>query len=92
LVRSSSIAPGPTFVILIPAAEDTKPELLPLKTIVQKSGKATGGTHPVVMLLFPHPKPAGEPVVLVKGKRIAIGVRVADELGFAFTLIGSSAD
>jgi hypothetical protein len=85
-------APQRDFVILIPAAEDTKPELLPLKTIVQKSGKATGGTHPVVMLLFPHPKPAGEPVVLVKGKRIAIGVRVADELGFAFTLIGSSAD
>ena len=33
----------------------------------QKSGKATGGTHPVVMLLFPYPKPPAEPTV-VEGK------------------------
>jgi len=85
-------APQRDFVILVPAAEDANLEVLPLKSIIQKSGKATGGTHPVVMLLYPHPKPGVEPIVLAKGKRTAIGVRWRENLGFAFTVIGSGVD
>jgi hypothetical protein len=85
-------APQRDFVILVAANEDGKPDVLPLKTIVAKSGKTTGGTHPVVMLLDPHPKPAAEPAIQAKGKRQLLGVRGPGELGFAFTLIGSSTD
>lgn len=85
-------APQRDFVILVPAVEDPNLDVLPLKSIIQKSGKATGGTHPVVMLLFPYPKPAVEPIALVKGKRVAIGVRWKENLGFAFTVIGSGVD
>ncbi len=85
-------APQRDFVILVPAAEDANLDVLPLKTITQKSGKATGGTHPVVMLLYPHPKPGVKPIVLTKGKRTAIGVRWQENLGYAFTVIGSAVD
>jgi hypothetical protein len=81
-------APLRDFVILVPAKEDTKPDVLPLKAIIQKSGVATGGTHPVVMLLFPFEKPE----VIVKGKRIVVGVPTTQKFGFAFTLIGSGVD
>jgi hypothetical protein len=85
-------APYRDFCILLPAAADAKPDVLPLKTMVERSAKITGGTHPVVMLLIPHPKPAAEPAVLTIGKRIAIGVRAKDNFGFGFTLIGASTD
>ena len=85
-------APQRDFVILLPAVEDPNLDVLPLKSIIQKSGKATGGTHPVVMLLYPHPKPSVEPIVLVKGKRTAIGIRWKENLGYAFTVIGSAVD
>jgi hypothetical protein len=81
-------APHRDFVILVPAKEDTKPEVLPLKTIIQKSGVATGGTHPVVMLLFPFEKPE----VIVKGKRVVVGVQSNEKFGFAFTVLGSGVD
>jgi hypothetical protein len=85
-------APYRDFCILVPAAEDTKPDVLPFKTLVQKSSKATGGTHPVVMLLVPHPKPPAEPTLIVKVKRIALGVRVKEDFGFGFTLVGAWTD
>jgi len=83
------------FCVMSPAAGDTKPDPLPLKKLVAQSGMATGGTHPVVMLLHPHPKPPAEPVLLQKGKATAVGVRAtakvgaeSAELGFAFTVRG----
>ena len=76
------------FCILVPAAEDKKPDVLPLKTLIAMSGKATGGTHPVVMLLVPHPKPAAEPVILHNDKRAVVGVRANARLGFGLTVIG----
>jgi hypothetical protein len=85
-------APYRDFCILVPAADDTKPDVVPFKTLVKMSGKATGGTHPVVMLLVPHPKPPADPTLLVKGKRVALGVRVKEDFGFGFTLIGAWTD
>jgi hypothetical protein len=88
-------APHREFCVLSPAAADPKPDPLPLKKLVAQSGTATGGTHAVVMLLLPHPKPGAEPAVIRKGKAAAVGVRAtvkvgdeAAELGFAFTLAG----
>jgi hypothetical protein len=92
-------APYRDFCILCPAAEDTKPDVLPLKELVKKSGTATRGTHPVVMLLFPYPKPEVTPAVLRHDKRIAIGIKgtlqngtKSEELGFALTVLGKSTD
>lgn len=85
-------APYRDFCILVPAVEDTKPDVLSLKTLVKMSGKATGGTHPVVMMLVPHPKPPAEPTLLSKGKRVALGVRVKEDFGFGFTLVGAWTD
>jgi hypothetical protein len=88
-------APHREFCVLSPAAADPKPDPLPLKKLLAQSGMATGGTHPLVMLLQPHPKPGAEPAVVRKGKAVAVGVRAkmkvgdeAAELGFAFTLAG----
>lgn len=85
-------APFRDFCILVPAAADPKVDALPLKALIAMSGKATGGTHPVVMLLVPHPKPGAEPTVLVEKKRTAIGVRVGGHLGFGFTVLGAFND
>jgi hypothetical protein len=85
-------APHRDFCILVPAAADPKPDVLPLKEIIKRSGTATGGTHPVAMLLFPHPKPPAKPVVLTKGKVTAIAVRATADLGFAFTVRGTGVD
>jgi hypothetical protein len=92
-------APYRDFCILCPAAEDTKPDVLTLKAIVKKSGTATGGTHPVVMLLFPYPNPEELPAIRQYDKRAAIGIRgtlaiekKTQELGFALTVVGKSTD
>jgi hypothetical protein len=85
-------APYRDFCILVPAADDPKPDVLAFKTLVKMSGKATGGTHPIVMMLVPHPTPPAEPTLLVKGKRIALGVHVKEDFALAFTLVGAWTD
>lgn len=92
-------APYRDFCILCPVAEDTRPDSLTPKEMTKKSGTATGGTHPVVMLLFPNEKPEEKPTLIANGKRIAVGMKarllVADSnasLGFAFTIVGKSTD
>lgn len=85
-------APYRDFCILVPAAADPKPELLPLKEMVKRSGKALGGNHPIVMLLVPNPKPTAEPSTLRDGKRIAIGIRIKENFGFGFTVVGTFTD
>ncbi len=85
-------APYRDFCILIPADDDPKPDVLPLKEMVKRSGKALGGLHPIVMLLVPNPEPPAEPTIMANGKRLALGLRASAKLGFAFTLIGSWTD
>jgi hypothetical protein len=84
-------APHRDFCILVPAEADPKPDIVPFKELVKRSGTTTGGTHPVVMLLYPHPKPASDPAVMTKGKATVIGVRVG-EMGFGFTVRGTGVD
>lgn len=86
-------APHRDFVLLVPAAADPKPDVLPLKVIVEKSGTATGGTHPVVMLLYPNPKPAAGPELQDRGKgRVSLGVNGPGGFGWAFTVRGATTD
>jgi hypothetical protein len=83
-------SPFRDFVILVPVAADPKPDALPIKTLIEKSGTATGGTHPVVMLLLPYPKPAAEPTILNRDKKVfAVGVKGPGGMGFGFTVRGS---
>lgn len=60
-------APYPDFCLLIPAALDKKPDLLETKDMRELSVKATPGSHPGVMLLFPNDKPTAMPEVQDKG-------------------------
>jgi hypothetical protein len=91
-------APHRDVCVLTPAAADEKPDLLPVKKLIEQSGTATGGTHPVVMLLFPHPKPAAGATVTDRGKGIVTADATATtkvgettkELGFAFVVRGVS--
>jgi hypothetical protein len=85
-------SPYRDFCILVPVALDEKVDVLTLKEMVSKSGKATGGTHPLVMLLVPHATPRAAPEVLTHGKRVAIGVRATNRLGFGFTVMGTWTD
>ena len=83
--------------VLTPAAADAKPDLLPVKKLIEESGTATGGTHPVVMLLFPPPIGPG-PTVTDSGKGIDTldvtgTVKLGDatkDLGFACVIRGVS--
>jgi hypothetical protein len=86
--------------ILTPAGVDEKPETMPLKKLIELSTTATGGTHPVVMQLYPYAMPTKEPVVQMKSpKVVAVGIRGAIrsdgkdmDLGFSFTFVGRSGD
>ena len=46
-------SPTPDFLILAPAGEDRDPADLSFAAMKKLSGKATGGTHPVAMLMTP---------------------------------------
>jgi len=85
-------SPSRDFCILVPVAQDVKLDVLTLKEMVSKSGKATGGTHPLVMLLVPCAKPQAAPMLITEGKRVAVGIRATEKLGFGFTFVGSWTD
>ena len=92
--------PHRDLCVLSSAGSDEQPDAMPLKKLIEQSASATGGTHPVVMQLFPYPKPTKEPAIQLKGpKVIAVGVqgtvKSGDKdlaLGFAFTIVGRSGD
>jgi hypothetical protein len=89
-------APFSEFLLVSPAAEDKKPDLMEVKALHEASAKATGN-HPGVFLLFPG-KDAGEPklvnkgdghwVVLVKVDAAAGGLKAS--IGVGLTLVGVS--
>jgi hypothetical protein len=90
-------APHRDVCVLTPAAVDARPDPLPIKKLIEQSGTATGGTHPVVMLLFPHPKPGGttitdrgKGIVTLDVKGSAKADDVAVDLGVAFVIRGVS--
>jgi hypothetical protein len=61
-------APFDEFLLLCPSADDKKPAAIPHKQLAELSGKALpGGNHPVVLLMFPNPKPDAMPQLTNKG-------------------------
>ena len=91
-------APHPDFLMLLPLADDTTLDPLDGKTLRKLSAKATGGDHPGVMLLYPHPaKPADAKLATKSGVGVLTFTRTvatddgATTLGFAVTVRGHSA-
>lgn len=90
-------APHPDFLVLSPADKDTGLEPLEPKALIKLSSGSTGGDHPGVMLLFPHPAKEADPKLLDKDGVKALAVRRTVEvegkkvgLGFALTVAGHS--
>jgi hypothetical protein len=91
-------APQPEFLVLSPADKDTDPEALEPKALIKHSSATTGGDHPGVMLLFPHPAKDAGPKLVDKGDGVrVVAVRRPVEadgrktaLGFAVTVAGHS--
>jgi hypothetical protein len=91
-------APHPEFLVLSPAGKDADPEPLEPKALIKLSAATTGGDHPGVMLLFPHPAKDAGPKLIDKGDGVkALAVRRTVEadgrktaLGFAVSVAGHS--
>jgi hypothetical protein len=89
-------APYNEFCLLIPAADDKKPDVLDAETLHQQSNKSTTRKHPGVMLLFPNKEPKETPAVEAKPKdHFVLSYRVpatAGEqkafLGFSLVVVG----
>jgi hypothetical protein len=89
-------APYPDFALLVPAARDVKPGIMDAKELRELSVRATSGSHPAVMLLFPQDKLDPMPKLVDKGEgNLALAVkqdvRAGKEkaaLGIALTLVG----
>jgi hypothetical protein len=93
-------APFNEFCLLVPASEDKKLDPLPGKELQDLSTKASGTSHPAVLLLFPIPlKETGDGAKVVdKGEghfvlTLKLDLSVGEEkpaLGLGLTLIGVS--
>ena len=59
-------APYNEFLLLSPAAEDKKADLLDVEALYKQSTKSTTRKHPGVMLLFPNKTPPESPAVEAK--------------------------
>ena len=91
-------SPHPDFLMLLPLADDTSLYPLDGKTLLKLSAKATGGDHPGVMLLYPHPAKVADAKLAAKpGVSVLTFTRAltADDgpatLGFALVVRGHSA-
>lgn len=47
------VTPHRDFLVLTPVEEDTSPDLLEPRALIEKSAAMTGGDHPAVMMLWP---------------------------------------
>jgi hypothetical protein len=84
-------APYNEFVLLCPASEDKKPDLLEVEKMHELSAKAAGRKHPGMMLLFPNKMPAEAPVVEAKPKEhFVLSYRVPMTAGGEKTFLGFS--
>lgn len=91
-------APHTEFLLLTPVADDRSSDEIEVKTLVERSRKATGGDHPAVMLVVPVNGPVEKPSLKTidkAGTTIALA-RSADvsgkstTLNFGLTVSGSS--
>ena len=90
-------SPHPDFLVLLPLADDTTLDSLDGKTLRKLSAKVTGGDHPGVMLLYPHPaKPAGAKLAAKPGVSVLTFTHALTTgdgpatLGFALVVRGHS--
>ena len=61
-------APHTEFLLLTPVADDRSTDEIEVKTLVERSRKATGGDHPAVMLIVPVHGPVEKPTLKTIGK------------------------
>jgi hypothetical protein len=92
-------APSTDFALLVPADEDKGAEELKPKELLELSGKASGSSHPSVLLLFPPKAKADAAAKLEKDAANhwiltrPVDVKAADQkatLGLMLTLVGVS--
>ena len=82
-------APYNEFVLLCPADQDKKPDLLEVEKMHELSAKSVGRKHPGMMLLFPNKMPPEAPVVEAKPKEhFVLGYRVPTNAGGEKTYLG----
>lgn len=86
-------APHIDFCLLTPIAKDTEPAAIELKTLIEQSKEITGGSHPSVMLLFPHYKGDGLTITSEKNDAVVLRTKldVGDgkaKMGFGFAISG----
>lgn len=92
-------APYPDFCLLSPAAEDKDPKTMDAKELHELSRKASGTSHPAILLLYPNEQPKDKPELASKeGDALALTVKATAivggkkaPLGIALTLVGASA-
>jgi hypothetical protein len=94
-------APYPEFCALVPAAREESPEpLKDAKALHERSTRASGTSHPAVLLLFPNSKPADTPKLENKGnetwvldaKETAMVNGQKVPLGIGLAVIGHAAE
>jgi hypothetical protein len=91
-------APYGEFGLLVPAAEDTKPDLMDAESLHEISKKSTTRKHPGLMLLFPNRKPTDAPAIEAKPKEhwtlnYQVTVKAGSEkatLGFSLVVVGQT--
>jgi hypothetical protein len=88
-------APYNEFLLLAPAAADQKPVTMQAKAMFEISAKTIPGTtHPVMLLLFPNPKPDDAPKLADKGNNVWVlnckEATAKGALGLGLTLFGAS--
>jgi hypothetical protein len=91
-------APHAEFLLLTPVADDRSLEEIDVKTLIERSRKATGGDHPGVMLLNPFSgdKADARLVEMEKAGTVLMLKRSMDAngkegtIGFGLTIAGSS--
>jgi hypothetical protein len=84
-------APYNEFVLLCPAAEDRKPDLLEVEKMHELSAKSAGRKHPSMMLLFPNKTPAEAPAVQDRANdHTLLSYRVPVTAGGEKTFLGFS--
>jgi hypothetical protein len=94
-------APFSEFVILTAAKLDTKTDLLPPKTLIERSSSSINTTHPAVLLLFPNPgtmdkaelaaKPNNTWVLNLK-HAVATDNKASANLGIGLAIVGHAAE
>jgi hypothetical protein len=91
-------APNGEFCLLSPAEDDKDAKTMEAKALHELSQKASGTSHPAVLLLYPHENPKDElklvakenDWVLTRKQAVLVDGKKKANIGIALTLIGLS--